>query len=752
MSAFRRILFAVLLAALAAVVRADEPSAALSGTSFSAVLLENQKTINKELASVHGIPPDAQTQNPIGFYKDIYRKSNGGPIANWLGVPMSRITSSAAFKTLYWLVVLVAGIVCVMRALSEIKQSSTAPFEHMVAFFLKLFAGAVIVSQPALIYALLMTARDGLNLVVTEIVTPSDPGTTNAVATSISTGNLGTLDLDLIRNRAVQRGIDQRLAITQSLTVEERKQMGLLLNAMATALNSATGKPYVPIVPESEFMADDNKSPDSSHSISMAGQFEKFYLASASVDHPATIGVQSGGTTADITVLGSLINDAQRAPQKTRQEIMSLAQVPENRDTIELLKQRYEDEVFRSTKNTIDLNLGALIKVRTDIPGIAARLSGQLKQAVEDAASAVVAGPMKWIETALRAIVSAINEILARFIGRGANIVLNLILECNLALLVIIMPLWLLPATPRAFTGVVRSMFNVTLIMPTFQVLMFISDAIFGKILTVVSGAVLVGTIATPATGGLPLLAITLGYIVMYTTTVVILLFRTPKILNALFQGTGAVSAWLASKAVGMAAGALTAGGIVAAPAVGAKLGAFAAASKGVASGATSRVAAAIPASVRAGAQRLGYQARAAYSSLPASVRKATESTARGATTAARTVAQSASYRHLPEAQSRIPQAAAPAPATGAASAKSAAAPATPQPAQAAASTQQPTHVPVGNSPTGASKAEAEAEKVRLQSFQKPVRFALKKASDELVDAAFAEDPGDYLSRRKKRG
>jgi hypothetical protein len=255
------------------------------------------------------------------------------------------------------------------------------------------------------------------------------------------------------------------------------------------------------------------------------------------------------------------------------------------------------------------------------------------------------------------------------------------------------MPLWLLPVTPKAFPAIFRALFNATLFMPIFQLLMLITDAIFGKVLQWASTGSFVGIAGAAFVGPLPALGIALGYIVAYLVAVLLLLKNTPKIISAALSGAGAVSAYLGTQAKGLAAGVLTAGGIVAAPAatkaaavVGGKM---AAAAPGLAKAAAAR----IPAGLRNAGRSIGYKARAAVASLPQPVRSAGASIKAG-------FSPNFYAKHAP----------APAPAASAASVAPAPMPSAP-----------------------AARSAPPAEKPH-ESFTSPFMYALKRSAKTVVD------------------
>jgi hypothetical protein len=689
---------AVVFAFSAAIGNAQDAAApaptGITGTSLTALMVENQKAIEADVAAKAGVAPRAPGQNPITYYYTIYNVTGGGPILSWLKVPVSKFTNNSAFKALYWTIILVGGAICSLQALYSTKSGGTEYLDRLAGFILKLGVGTLIVANPAFIYAMTMTLRDGFNYTVAQIIQNS-PSAAKAVQDVIGTHSLSSQQLDASKSKAIESAIQDRMALflDPKTTNLERKEMGRAMNAVAAAVNKAKGAPVISIVSE-----DDMSSPNaSSHRQLMTMQLRQSFqtLAGLGTKEASQFTIEyPSGNQMPFALLGWALHNTDKAPAKTRQKIESMVSTPDNLIVQQQRAEQYQKEVYVTSRNNIDLVIGGVMS-KSPIKGWTEGFSETLKSAIEYAA----AGPSEMVEKTMRFVVNGVNQMLAAVITPAVTILLNLLIEMNVWLMVVVMPLWLLPVTPKAFPAVFRSLFNATIFLPVFQLLMLITDAIFAKVLQWASTGGFVTVAVTPVLGPLPALGIGLGYIVAYIVTVIVLLKKTPAIINAAFSGAGAVGTFVGTQAKGLAAGVLAAGGIVAAPAV---TGAAAAAGGKLAAAAPSLakgMAARLPSGLRNAGRTISYKARSAVASLPAPIRRV-----------------GASFR------------AGSSPATGPARAASAApAVSATSPASAAPAASRPS-TPGGPAQSGAQPAPPHA------SITSPYAYALGRTSKAIMD------------------
>jgi hypothetical protein len=531
----------------------------LGGNTMTALLAADQQDITNELAASANIDPGLIASHPMGTYQQLYGATGGGPTLQWLGVNLSSLTNNGSFTFLYWTVILVFGGLASGKAMMTLRRSNTDYIDQLAAFVLKLFAGVIIVANPSLIYAAAMTLRDGFNQVANAMVSYVPQAVANIQQT-----NLATMNLNYLKSKSIDEAIRERIGLTQSFENDTQRQaMGNMLNSLATAVNQAAGNDLVPIA------SSDEMANATVHERIMADQFTKAFRAIATMQSPTSINVTlPDGSTAAIQTLGAALNDPNSAIGQAQNTVATTPNTQANQSAIQGATNTFGSKVMSLAKAGLDTALASVL------PGAQAAL--WLPTAGKKVLEAAAGAATDFVRKAMEAIIGIINIGLAYIIARGSNIVLNLLIELNVMLLVVVMPLWLLPTTSAAFTGAIRSIFNATLVMPTFQIAMFITDAVFSKVMNYVSVAATAGAISTVFIGPMALLAIMLGYIVAYVAVIVLILWKTPSMLHKMFTGAGVVSAFLGAQLTGMAAGIMTAVGIGAAPAMVSKFGGIA--------------------------------------------------------------------------------------------------------------------------------------------------------------------------------
>ncbi len=677
-------------------------TAALGGQSFTALFIANHRYINAMVAKDAGVDAGLLNTNPVKFYHDLYYATGGGPITHWLGIPVARIVTSHAMQVFVWGLILIAGAFCSIKTIMTARTSEQTAF-ILGGWVMKLFAGALIVALPGYVYAFTMVTRDLFTLLVEDVINGS-PDAAAMLQNGLGQNNLNTLNMDAFRSRAVERAINERVALTQKFdNDQERIEMGNMLNAIGAAVNTKLGTTAVQLV------SADEMNDASSHLRAMGSQFKQEFAALCSMKDPVTLQISyPAGVTTPITVIGTVLNDPNKAVQKGRLQIEAIPQTPDNAEQVRTLTKQYEENVLLTAKRLIDIDIRGLI---TKSPK--ASLLRLTTAKMIETAEAAAALPKALIEGFVELIVTGINYLLVGLLGPATYIVYNLLIELNVAVLTFALPFWLLPATPKAFTGIVRALCGLAFALPAFQMFTFIADCIAAKILSLAASGMVIAGVISPMTGWLPALAITLGYIVGYSTVIVLLLFRTPKIVNAFLNGAGGVASFVGTMATGMAAGVMTSLGVAASPLVMGKLAASAPGAANAITGAAGRM---VPEGLRSAAgsafESLAGRARQGYGSLPSGVRRTAERARDGMAsvgTGMASLGKAVSYRNVPP---------------------------TPPP------TPSPRVGPFGG---GGSKPEE-----LIKWANAPVRTALATAAEEMTVAVGAEDPAEYLHRRKR--
>ena len=573
---------------------ATTPPSNFGGNSISAVLAANQQDLATSLATQTGLTAQQIASSPLSSYEQIYNNpaNGGGPTLASLGINLASITNSSAFHSLYWAFVLVAGALAAMRALNATRKGGAEAMDELVGFIMKLFAGVLIAASPALVYAIAMTLRDTFVLAVSGINTPpsNNNGPPSTVQQQLQQADLSRLALQAIQNQAITDALNDRIGMTQQFSNEtDLGTAAQMMNDLATAVNSAgSGQAGAVTIPNDPYVttmeAGTQVSNDGEAKQAMAQQFRLGFTAILTLATPTSISVEG----ASLPTAGAGATAANSAIMTPLNTLENTPVTPANQPAMRQAMVQYKNACRIYYKNGLDQALQPLAQLAeagggTNGNPFAKWLTAKGVANLESAAGAAKS-PGSTGNKAADFIMGIVNNGLGWVIARVVNFGVNIMIEVSVLLMVLTMPLWLFPATAKAFTGTFRVLFNATLFMPVFQVLAYITDAIFGGMMAKVVPGTLVGGILSIVTGTAAASALAAAaIIIVYVAVIILLVFITPKIIAAVFTGAGVVGALTGAVLGAGIATALIAAKIGGAAATG---GASAAAGAGAAQGA----------------------------------------------------------------------------------------------------------------------------------------------------------------------
>jgi hypothetical protein len=544
---------------------------ALGGTTISAGLIDAQTQLNQAIGVSLGSGTDSVAQ-----FAAAYRASGGGPSLAFLGFNPFQIVATGAFHELYWSTIVVfIGVMTLLAMQNAIRHTVRGryPLDSLAQVYFRLAAGVLLISNLPLLYALLMT----LNTVVSQGVQAMG---TQAMSRLFQTGSLGTLTLAQARMEAIRMAAARRAVALYpgGASRDEMIQIGAWYNAMAGAINPALtaqsmagGLPLLdPGVWSNAQTPDDRVAAYIGRNVVQNfGQMvaDLGALPTSGADG-LSIAFPSGGSTALVPLSGALANDDALAALA-----LSLPNTPSSSAQFESARQAYAKAVLGDTLNYLDTQLLSVVSAS---PTLAQRAQAWFSEKVEQAAAAAT-GFLTNLRAAVDWFGRGIGVTLTRIVAFFFTAATKVLIEIELFLLVLAMPLWLLPATENAFYGVLRSLVALALAAPAYQFIMLFVDALMGLILNyvmfgplaasgpgatgVAGGAayLVAGAIAAVGSGGEIVTLVIFCYLAAYLFLAVYAAVKTPKLVAVFLKGAGAAGAFLSTFATGLIAGAATA-------------------------------------------------------------------------------------------------------------------------------------------------------------------------------------------------
>lgn len=545
-------------------------TSAIGGTSLSAGIADCQTQLNQSIGAGSGFGSDSVAQ-----FAAAYRATGGGPTLRILGFNPFQVIATGAFHNLYWAVIVIflgiTSVVAMQRALiGRQTLSGRHPLTIVSQVYFRLMTGVLIIANTPLVYALLMTVNSVLSQGVQSMAKQS-------MTILLQTGSMGTLNMaeariEAIRNAAARRTI---ALYPSGASRDEMIQIGMWYNATAGAINAALSARNLPgALPLLEAVLGNPQTPDIEVTSSIGravlqnfGQVVADLGALPADSGPMPIAFPEGGSTPLRPLSEFLAQDDARAA-----EAVSLPNTPASNAAFESARQLYGKNVLAGTLAYLDQQLLPVIRAS---PSLGQEVKAWFSEKIEQAAAAATGFMAQW-----RALVDwvgrGIGVLLARMVAFFFTAAIGVMIEVELFLLVIAVPLWLLPATEDAFLGILRSLASLSLVVPAYQFIMLFVDALMGLVLKYVmlgplaTGGGLARTaggatylVATAITvvgsgGDIVILAI-FCYLVAYIFLAVYVAMKTPRLLAVFMKGAGAAGMFLSTFATGLISGATSA-------------------------------------------------------------------------------------------------------------------------------------------------------------------------------------------------
>jgi len=560
-------------------------ASAIGGTTISAGIVDSQAELSQAIGGSSGFGSDSIVQ-----FADAYRASGGGPTLAFLGFNPFQAIANGAFHQLYWSSIIVAlgisGIVAMQRSLIG-RQTLTGrhPLAMLCQVYFRLLIGVLLIANTPLTYALLMTVNGAVSQAVQAMAT-------QAMSGLFSAGSMGALDLAQARMESIRNAVARRAVALHppSGTRDEMIQIGGWYEAMAESVNAElalegkTGQ--LPLLDSSVWSNPQNPDDQVRAYVGRAvvqnfGQLA-IDLAALTISSPLQVAFPLGQTTALTTLATALAPDDAMAAKA-----LTLPNTPANNAGFEDARQLFAKAVVTDTLTYLDCQL---LPTLGAAPTLAQRAKAWFSEKVEQAAAGAV-GFMTNFRAAVDWLGRSIGIILTRMVAFCFTAAVGALIEVELFMLLLALPLWLLPATESAFYGVLRSLISLSVAVPAYQLIMLFVDALMGVVLKAIilgpgassnagtnqdlagAGYSVTAAIAAIGTGGELIGLVITCYLIAYVFLAVYVARKTPKLVGSFVKGAGAASTFLSTFATGLMAGAATA---LATTAVGAGSGSLA--------------------------------------------------------------------------------------------------------------------------------------------------------------------------------
>jgi len=548
-------------------------SAAVGGTSISAGLIDTQSQINQALGATSSFGSDS-----IGQFAAAYRSSNGGPILTLVGFNPFQMMATGGFNTLYWgCIVIFLGIMAIISMQHVLNGRYSVrgrhPLNGLVMIYFRLLIGVLLIANLPVVYGTLMT----VNRVFSDAVQAIGNDSLNSL---LRGGGVGTLTLAQARADAIRQAAARRaIALYPSNgSRAEMIQIGTWYNAMAAAINGGISSAQIsgalPTLDTTRW--NDSTVPDD-QVIAEIGRavLRNFGLMVADL---GALPASGGPLSVDFTGAGTgnlnLLSSALATDDAAAAQALALPATPSSSAAFESARALYGKSVLTDTLNYLDADLLAVLQLS---PTLAARAKAWFADSVDRAGAAVSGGFLAAGRAMIDWVGRSIGVMLTRMIAFLFTAGTSALMEVELFVLVLAMPLWLLPATEEAFHGVLRALAALSLAAPAYQFLMLFVDALMGLMLkylilgplatgsatatTTAGGAAYAAVAATAiiGSGGEIIALVLFCYLSAYLFLAVYFAFKTPKLVAAFLKGAGAAGGFLSTFATGLVTGAAAA-------------------------------------------------------------------------------------------------------------------------------------------------------------------------------------------------
>lgn len=549
----------------------DNPTANLGGVTISASLADAQNQINQALG--YGTTFSTDT---ISQFASSYRSSGGGPILKLIGFNPFQIFTSGNFHLLYWsIITLFLSITCILALHRSISARTTAaikhPLGHITNVYFRLLVGVLVIANTPIIYGFLMT----INLTLSQGVQSIAADYTNGL---IQSNNLGTLTFAETRAEAIRNACARRVVALypSDITKLQMIEVGNFYNAVAQSINNiyANQSSYTSI-PVLDLNTSINQSNDA-QTINYIGRFvmQNFpILISALGSIDPNINnleiIYPSNTTNNLPLLSSALV----ADDLSANNAIISTNSSSSTEAFENSRQNYSKAILNDTLQYLDTSFLTIIR---SSPTLTQKLTTWFSERVEQAAIAANNFMSKWrilIDWAAR----DIGIILTRLVSFVFSIGVAMLIEIELFVLTLAVPFWLLPSTEDAFYGILRSLSNLSIIVPVYQFIMLFVDGLMGlalkyillgsaatatnAITSSVTGAVYSGSIAiaTISSDGELIILVAACYLIAYLFLTIYIAIKTPSLIGSFIKGAGVAGEFISNFATGVIAGASTA-------------------------------------------------------------------------------------------------------------------------------------------------------------------------------------------------
>jgi hypothetical protein len=545
-------------------------TSAIGGTSISAGLMDSQAQIDQALGTAGATGSDSVAQ-----FAAAYRASNGGPVLTLFGFNPFQLTATGAFHTLYWgAIVIFLGIMAIISMQHVLNGRYSVrgrhPLTGLVQIYFRLLIGVLLIANLPVVYGAVMTVNRVFSTAVQSISSES-------LSALLRTGSAGPLTLGQARADAIRQAVARRAVALYPANGSRAEliQIGTWYNALATALNARLSSDQLsgtlPTLDATRW--NDSTVPDDQVTAAIGRSvLRNFGLAIADL---AALPATEGSLTFDFAGNGSstleLLSSDLAADDAAAAAALALPATPASSAAFEAARTSYANNVLAHTLDYLDTQILAGLQLS---PTLADRAKAWFSDTVDRAGAAVSGTMLAAGRAAIDWLGRSVGVMLTRAVAFLFTAGTSALIELELFVLVLAMPLWLLPATEEAFHGALRTLAALSLAAPAYQFLMLFVDALMGLLLKyLVLGPLAVGPVgAGSAAGGAAYAAVaatalvTSGgeivglvlfcYLSAYLFLAIYFAFKTPKLVAAFLKGAGVSAQFLSTFATGVVSGA----------------------------------------------------------------------------------------------------------------------------------------------------------------------------------------------------
>jgi len=545
-------------------------SSAIGGTSISAGLMDSQAQIDQALGTAGATGSDSVAQ-----FAAAYRASNGGPVMTLLGFNPFQLTATGAFHTLYWgIIVIFMGIMAIIAMQHVLNGRYSVrgrhPLNGLVQIYFRLLIGVLLIANLPVVYGAVMTVNRVFSSAVQAI-------SSDSLTALLQSGGAGPLSFGQTRADAIRQAVARRAVALYPANGSraEMVQIGQWYNAVATAINQRISADQLagtlPVLDTTNW--NDTTVPDDQVTALIGRNvLRNFGLI---IDGLSSLPASEGNLSISLAGAGDgnleLLSSALAADDAAAAAAMALPATPASSAAFEAARTLYSNNVLSHTLDYLDTQVLSTLQLS---PTLADRAQAWFSDTVDRAGAAVSGSFLAAGRAAIDWLGRSVGVMLTRAVAFLFTAGTSALIELELFVVVLAMPLWLLPATEEAFHGTLRTLAALSLAAPAYQFLMLFVDALMGLLLKyLVLGPLATGTVgAGTATGGVAYAAVAVTaivtsggeiialvmfcYLSAYLFLAIYFAFKTPKLVAAFLKGAGVAGQFLSTFATGLISGA----------------------------------------------------------------------------------------------------------------------------------------------------------------------------------------------------